>query len=149
MFATASSAATAYQNVGLETSVRNSNPHQLVVLLLAGARQAILLARGGIEQKDVPLKGSSITRAIDIILNGLRASLDQEKGGQIATNLGSLYEYMARRLLRANLENDIAALDEVLRLLTEVQEAWEAIADKGVSGGTAAVAPPAVAASGR
>lgn len=134
MLATANNAASAYQSVGLETSVHNSDPHQLVVLLLAGARQAILLARGGIEQKNIPLKGSSITRAIDIILNGLRASLDQEKGGEIAANLSALYDYMARRLLRANLDNDIAALDEVLRLLTEIQEAWEAIANKGGSG---------------
>jgi flagellar protein FliS len=145
VFATANNAANAYQKVGLETSVRNSNPHQLVVLLLAGARQAILLARGGIEQKNVPLKGSSITHAIDIILNGLRASLDQEKGGQIAANLSGLYDYMARRLLRANLDNDIAALDEVLRLLTEIQEAWEAIADKGVAGGTTTAATTVVA----
>lgn len=138
MLATTNNAASAYQSVGLETSVRHSNPHQLVVLLLAGARQAILLARGGIEQKNIPLKGSSITHAIDIILNGLRASLDQEKGGQIAANLSGLYDYMARRLLRANLDNDIAALDEVLRLLTDIQEAWEAIADKTVPGGAAA-----------
>jgi flagellar protein FliS len=138
LLSTSQNAAGAYQSVGLETSVRNSNPHQLVVLLLAGARQAILLARGGIEQKNIPLKGSSITHAIDIILNGLRASLDQEKGGEIAANLSALYDYMARRLLRANLENDLAALDEVLRLLTEILEAWEAIADAPAAAGAIA-----------
>lgn len=128
MLPTSSNPAGAYHSVGLETSVGNSNPHQLIVLLLAGARQAILLARGGIEQKDIPLKGSAITKAIDIILNGLRASLDLEQGGEIAANLSALYDYMARRLLRANMQNDLGALDEVLRLLTEIQEAWEAIA---------------------
>lgn len=143
MLPNSSNPAGAYQSVGLETSVSHSSPHQLVVLLLAGARQAILLARGGIEQKDIPLKGRSITRAIDIILNGLRASLDQDKGGDIAANLGALYDYMARRLLRANMDNDIGALDEVLRLLTEIQEAWEAIADKG------AASPAATPVAGR
>jgi len=127
MYPTSTKPAAAYQSVGLQTSIEGSSPHQLVVLLLAGARQAILLAKGGIEQNDIPAKGSAITRAIDIILNGLRVSLDLEKGGEIAANLSALYDYMARRLLRANLHNDVAALDEVLRLLTEIQEAWEAI----------------------
>jgi len=133
--------ANAYQNVGLETSVSQSSPYQLVVLLLAGARQAILLARGGMEQKNIPLKGSSISRAIDIILNGLRASLDQDKGGEIAANLSALYDYMARRLLRANMDNDVGALDEVLRLLTEIQEAWEAIANHPAVAGASVSGP--------
>jgi flagellar protein FliS len=141
MFPNSSNPAGAYQSVGLETSVSTSNPHQLIVLLLAGARQAILLARGGIEQKNIPLKGSAITRAIDIVLNGLRASLDLERGGEIAANLSALYDYMARRLLHANMHNDIAALDEVLGLLTEIQEAWEAIAvDKNIANGAGAAA---------
>ena len=128
----------AYQSVGLQTSVSTSDPHQLIVLLLSGARKAILVARGGIEENNIPLKGSAITKAIDIILNGLRVSLDLEKGGDIAANLSALYDYMARRLLRANMQNDVAALDEVLRLLTEIQEAWEAIGGKTVPGATVA-----------
>jgi len=120
----------AYRTVGLQTSVEGSSPHHLIVLLMSGARKAILTARGGMEERNVALKGSAITQAIDIILNGLRASLDLEKGGEIAANLSALYDYMARRLLRANLHNDVAALDEVLRLLTEIQEAWESIGDR-------------------
>jgi flagellar secretion chaperone FliS len=127
MFHAASNPIGAYQDVGIDTSVRDASPHQLIVLLLAGARQTLLVARGGIEQKNIPLKGSAISKGIDIILNGLRASLDQEKGGEIAVNLGALYDFMARRLLHANMNNDIGALDEVLGLLTEIQEAWEAI----------------------
>jgi flagellar secretion chaperone FliS len=118
----------AYQKVGIETALQNASPHQLIVLLLTGARQAILVARGGIDQKNIPLKGSSISKAIDIILNGLRASIDTEQGGEIAANLSALYDYMARRLLHANMHNDVGALDEVLRLLGEIQESWEAIA---------------------
>ena len=141
MFPSSSNPAGAYQRVGLDTSINHASPHELIVLLLAGARQAILLAKGGIEQKNVPLKGSAITKAIDIIVNGLRASLDLEQGGEIAANLSALYDYMARRLLRANMQNDLDALDEVLRLLTEIQEAWEAIAvGKNIAGSPNAAA---------
>lgn len=138
MYSASSNPTGAYRSVGLQTSVANSSPHELIVLLLSGARQAMFIARGCIEQKDIPGKGSALTKAIDILLNGLRASLDLEKGGEIAANLSALYDYMARRLLHANMNNDLAAIDEVLRLLGEIQEAWEAIAAGQGSGSKAA-----------
>jgi flagellar protein FliS len=114
----------AYSGVGVGTAVSAANPHQLIVLLFEGARQAVVVARSGIEAGDTSKKGASITKAIDIILNGLRASLNLEEGGDLAQNLYALYDYMARRLLHANLHNDTAALEEVLNLLGEIHGAW-------------------------
>jgi flagellar protein FliS len=62
-----------------------------------------------------------------IIDEGLKSSLDKNVGGELAQNLSDLYEYMCQRLLVANLKNDVAALDEVSRLLTELKGAWEEI----------------------
>jgi flagellar protein FliS len=114
----------AYSGTDIGTAVSTASPHQLVVLLFEGARQAVVVARSGIEAGDVPKKGAAITKAIDIILNGLRASLNLEEGGDMAQNLYALYDYMSRRLLYANLHNDTAALDEVLKLLDEIHGAW-------------------------
>jgi flagellar protein FliS len=61
------------------------------------------------------------------IIQGLRTSLDAEKGGDIAANLDSLYEYMGRRLLEANMNNDTAILDEVNTLLSEIKLGWDGI----------------------
>lgn len=130
MFGTRLNPVNAYAKVGIETAVSTASPHQLIVLLFEGARQAIIVARSGIESGDVPRKGAAITKAIDIILNGLRASLNLEEGGSLAQNLYALYDYMARRLLHANLNNDTAALDEVLHLLGEIHGAWVSIGDK-------------------
>ncbi|MDR3298940.1 MAG: flagellar export chaperone FliS [Candidatus Accumulibacter sp.] len=124
MFGTKSNPIGAYSDVGVGAAVSTASPHQLIVLLFEGAEQAVIVARSGIEAGDVPKKGSAITKAIDIILNGLRASLNLEEGGDLAQNLFALYDYMSRRLLHANLHNDIAALDEVLRLLNEIHGAW-------------------------
>ena len=74
-------------------------------------------------------KGQSISKAIDIITNGLRASLDPEAGGELPERLGALYDYMCLRLLHANLKNDAAALAEVAALLGEIKGAWEEIAN--------------------
>jgi flagellar protein FliS len=71
-------------------------------------------------------KGGLISQAISII-DGLRNSLDMEAGKEIAVNLDNLYEYCERRLLKANIDNDPAILDEVSSLLHEVKSAWDAI----------------------
>ncbi|MEI7431781.1 MAG: flagellar export chaperone FliS [Betaproteobacteria bacterium] len=133
MFGARPNAAKAYSSVGIETSVQSANPHQLIILLFEGAREAVVIARAGMESGNVPQKGMAITKAIDIILNGLRASLNLEEGGNLAQNLYALYDYMARRLLHANLRNDKAALDEVLNLLSEIHSAWITIGNKDSS----------------
>ena len=79
-------------------------------------------------QGNIAEKGSAVSKAIDIITNGLKASLDYEAGGELTLKLSALYDYMAHRLLWANLKNDTAALDEVLSLLNELHGAWAQIA---------------------
>jgi flagellar secretion chaperone FliS len=53
--------------------------------------------------------------------------LDIEKGGALKENLSGLYEDMTRRLVRASLNSDSAAVGEVLGLLGEIRAAWAAI----------------------
>lgn len=118
----------AYAQVGMETSVHTADPHRLILLLFEGARSAIAIAQIAIDQNDAATRGSSISKAIDIINNGLRASLDIEAGGDLAKKLAALYEYMCKRLLFANLRNDKAIVNEVAGLLAEIHEAWAAIA---------------------
>lgn len=117
----------AYAKVGLDTSVTSADPHKLILLLYQGALLAISSAKNQMLRKDIPAKGKSISHAILIIDEGLKSSLDKNAGGELAQNLSALYEYMSQRLLVANLKNDVAALDEVSSLLTELKSAWEAI----------------------
>jgi flagellar protein FliS len=122
------SGANAYAKVGVETGVMAADPHKLIVMLFEGAETALRLARQQMADGDVPAKGRSISKAINIIDNGLRASLDKKAGGEIAANLEALYEYMVERLLHANLNNSSDMLQEVLSLLGELRSAWESIA---------------------
>lgn len=120
--------ADAYRTVGLETQIEGASPHKLVLMLYEGALASIGTAQRHMEAKEIAEKGKAISSAIDIIANGLQASLDTEAGGQIAEQLDALYEYMGKRLLYANLKNDVAALKEVAGLLGELKSAWEQIA---------------------
>lgn len=120
-------AAAAYSSVGVETGVSTSDPHKLILMLFEGALLQIGTASIAMENKDIPKKGAAISQAIEIILNGLKVSLDYEAGGELAQRLGALYDYMTQRLLYANLHNSRPAMDEVTQLLTDLKSAWEAI----------------------
>lgn len=121
------SGASAYGNVGLETGVVSASPHKLIVMLFDGALAALAKAMHDIKAGNVPAKGKSISQAISIIDNGLRASLDKKSGGEIAISLDALYQYMSERLLVANLKNAIDILEEISGLLKDLRGAWVAI----------------------
>ncbi len=132
MFGSPRSPAAAYASVSMETSVATADPHKLILLLFEGAKAAILSARMNMELGNTAEKGRLISNAIDIITNGLKASLDFEKGGDLSLKLAALYDYMTQRLLWGNLKNDPAALDEVMHLLGEIHGAWVEIAPGSV-----------------
>lgn len=127
MFGTARSGANAYAKVGVETGVIAASPHKLIVMLFDGAISSIATAQTHINAGNIAGKGQSISKAISIIDDGLRASLDKKVGGEIALSLDALYEYMSKQLLLANLHNDISKLEEVQRLLNDLKGAWLAI----------------------
>ena len=117
----------AYEAVGVESGIAAADPHKLISMLYQGALLAIANAKNGMLRKDIASKGAAISQAISIIDEGLNASLDKEVGGELALNLSSLYEYMSMRLITANLKNDMAALEEVSRLLADLKDAWDSI----------------------
>jgi flagellar protein FliS len=75
-------------------------------------------------------KGRAISKAISIINEGLRASLDRKAGKDIADNLDALYEYMSRRLFEAHLNNDAQILQEIQGLMQDLKGAWDEIGSK-------------------
>jgi len=106
----------------------DATPHGLVLLLFDGARIAVHDARVQMQLNAVAAKGAAIGKAVEIIECGLKSSLDLERGGKIAEQLYSLYEYMVQRLTLANLRNEPAHLNEVGQLLAEIEGAWRQIA---------------------
>jgi len=147
MFGTMKSGANAYAKVGVETGVMAASPHKLIVMLFEGAMVAVSTAAKQMADGDIAGKGKSISKAISIIEEGLRASLDRKAGGEIAANLDSLYQYMNTRLVIANRDNQVDILEEVLRLLGELKGAWEQIAP-GETKAQAQPSPPPMQAAG-
>jgi len=117
--------ASAYHRVGVETAVSQADPHQLVGLLFDRLLQAIAVARGAMRQSQVAIKGENISKAIRIIDEGLKSSLNLQQGGDIATNLNGLYGYCLARLAYANLQNDEKALDDVIGVIEPIADGWK------------------------
>lgn len=131
MFAAMHNPMAAYRKVGIETGIETADPHQLVLMLFEGALLSVASASLHMQRienaADVARKGEAISKAINIIENGLKASLDLEAGGDLAAKLAALYDYMVSRLLHANLHDQPAVLDEISHLLSELKGAWEKI----------------------
>ena len=130
MFAVMHNPKAAYHKVGIETGVDAADPHKLVLMLFEGAMLAVSGASLHMQRNEIAKKGEAVSKAINIITNGLKASLDTQAGGELAERLAALYDYMCARLLHANLHNQPAVLDEVSHLLAELKGAWEKIGSK-------------------
>lgn len=127
MFGMTQNPTAAYAQVSLESAVNTADPHGLILLLFEGAATAMSLARLHMDQDDIAQRGTNISKAIDIISNGLKASLNLKASGELGEQLNALYEYVIQRLLWANMKTDRAALDEAIYLLGEIHSAWSEI----------------------
>ncbi len=122
-----------YKTVGLETSVASANPHQLVSLLFEALQQSLSAAKNSISAGDIPGKGRAISRAVRILEEGLKAGLDTNRGGELATNLRGVYDFCIFRITEANLRNDASLIDEVIRLIHPIADGWNQIKDEAVA----------------
>lgn len=118
-----------YATIGLETQVLSAGREQLITLLFDGAQMAISKAMLHMQNNNIPERGAAISKAIDIVDSGLKASVDQEAGGELATHLIAIYELIIRHLLLANLNADSEKLSLALRLLTDIGDAWRIATD--------------------
>jgi len=116
----------AYRSVNAHGIVANADPHALVLTLFDAIIGRLLTARSCLEQNEIARKAALLHSSV-VLLGELRGSLDMQKGGSLAQNLSDLYDYMVRRVMHANLNNDKAAISEVLSLIGDIREAWAAI----------------------
>jgi flagellar secretion chaperone FliS len=139
--------AKAYQSVAVQTSVGSADPHRMTLLLYDGAIEAIRLALAHMGTRRIAAKCEAVGKAVCILEEGLKASVDRKAGGELAERLVALYEYITMRLLQGNLHNDRKALEEAHRLLGDLRSAWAQIGQTAARPAEAAATPVRSAAS--
>lgn len=115
----------AYAQIDVESAVMSASQQQLVTMLFDGALSALIRARLFMQDGNLQGKGVSLSKAINIIDNGLKMGLEEDSRDPLTQNLLALYAYMVRRLLQANLHNDVSAVEEVEALMRNIAEAWK------------------------
>lgn len=118
----------AYLSTRATSSVHDASPHKLIALLFDACSENLAIAKGAIQRKEVKAKADAIKKAMEIVVR-LQASLDFEKGGQVATRLDDLYTFCTNHLALANVTNDTARIDEVYRVISELKQGWSGISE--------------------
>ena len=113
----------AYKQTSLNARAAAANPHEMVRMLLDGLLEEIERASGFMQRKSYEDKGQSINKCLNIV-HGLDSMLDIENGGQVAFTLNRLYDYCSRQLVTASVENSVAALKPITKVITDVREGW-------------------------
>lgn len=117
-----SKVANAYSSISAETSIKDSSPLELILLVfdkifdhLIRGKKELALGETGAE---------ALTKAVDLLNVGLIASLDKESGGQIAENLEAVYIWAIHKIIEARLNKKPDRIDEVVKVLTPIYEGW-------------------------
>lgn len=116
-----------YRTMTAYGGLAEASPYKVVQLMLDAILGRVAEAIGHVERGETAAKGEKISKALSII-EALTLNLDTARGGDVAANLERLYDYMARTLLKANLENRADLLKEVSSLVREIKLGWDGIA---------------------
>jgi flagellar protein FliS len=106
------------------SQIDTASPGKLVIMLYEGAIRFLNEARECLSQKDLEKANNRLIRAQDII-SELMMSLNMKEGGQIASSLYRLYDYLKWRLVEANISKNPDLIDEAIRIMSSLKEAWE------------------------
>jgi len=117
----------------VSTQVSTADRLQLVVMLYDGAISFLNQAKEKMAAQDAAGKGLYLGKALDIVAE-LNASLNFQEGKEVAANLFHLYNFMTAHLTRANLNWDAAAVDDVIKMLTQLRDAWEDVCQRSKRG---------------
>jgi flagellar protein FliS len=124
-----------YHAVRSQGQITDASPARLVQIMFEHILSQLATAQGCMERIDnnlplneLKLKCKAMGKALRLI-GQLDATLDMEKGGQIAANLHNLYLYMLSRLTTANASNDPRIVVEVAGLVRTIKIGWDQITE--------------------
>ncbi|MGL5325342.1 MAG: flagellar export chaperone FliS [Aeromonas sp.] len=115
----------AYTTMNLQAELAVADPHRVIQLMMQVCLERLAQAKGSIERRNFEGKSIAISKSMAII-NGLQDSLDMSYG-EVPEQLAMLYDYMKERLLDASKDMDVAAVDEVAKLMMTVKSGWDSI----------------------
>ncbi|ACA38782.1 flagellar export chaperone FliS [Lysinibacillus sp. fkY74-1] len=112
------------QNAYKQNSVTTASPGELTLMLYNGCLKFLNKAKQAIQEKNIQEKNTNLIKA-QAIISELMATLNMDI--EISKQMLPLYEYMNHRLVEANIQNDVAIIEEVEGLVTEFRDTWKEV----------------------
>ena len=133
-----------------QIATQTASPAQLVLMLYDGVIRFLEQARGGFQEED-PLAfnqtiNNNIIRA-QAIINELNYSLDMKAGQEFSTTMRGLYDYMDRRLQESNQRKTPEGIEEVIRRISVLRDAWSEMMSRAAGEASAEAGAPTLAAA--
>ncbi len=119
--------AKAYGQMAIQTRTATTDAHGLIYLLFDAVDEQLSIALGALDAGDTERRGKAVNKSLLLIQQGLRGGLDLERGGDLAAQLDSLYEYCATRLVEAHASRSRPIFEEVRACLRTVFDGWKGI----------------------
>ncbi|WP_150137490.1 flagellar export chaperone FliS [Candidatus Enterovibrio escicola] len=116
----------AYKRVSVDSQLSSASPHKVIQMLMSGAIERLIQGKAAMLQGDIAVKGERLGKALDIVIS-LRSCLSMSDGGEIATNLDALYDFIIRKISEANRDNVDVPIDDVIDILRAIRSAWDQI----------------------
>jgi flagellar protein FliS len=117
------------ENPYLRDAVMTASPEQLQLMLYDGCIRYAMQARDAIERRDYEASYDRLTRAQNIILE-MRNGLNFDINRDLCERVASVYGFLYRRLLDANIHRDVSAVDDALKVLRIERRTWQLLVDK-------------------
>ncbi len=111
------------------TQINTSDPGRLILMLYDGAIRSLEKAKAHAERRNHEGRAKELVRVTDIV-SELLACLDTERGGRLASSLASLYGFVLRRIMDANMHNEVRAIEDCLSVMKTLQDGWRQIVDR-------------------
>jgi flagellar protein FliS len=112
-----------------QTSIQTASGPKLVVMLYEGAIRFLNRAADDIRNRDLVSKAQSVNRAMAIIQH-LQMTLDSQKSRDMAQELDRIYSYTISRVLEGSTKLNVSAIEEAIKVLSNLLPAWEEIAKR-------------------
>ena len=119
----------AVDNPYLRDAVMTASPEQLQLMLYDGAIRFARQARDALDAKDYETSYVRLTRAQHIILE-MQNGLNYEVNRPLCERMAAIYNFLYRKLVDANVNRNVADIDDVLKILRIERETWQILVDK-------------------
>jgi len=113
----------------LKTQIETASQPQLLVMIFDAAVKKLHISKKAIQEKNIEKAHTELTK-VQKIFTELMIALDLEKGGELGTNLLRIYDFLYHHLVKANIKQDIAMIDEAMPIVENLRSAWTEAVEK-------------------